>query len=55
MLAGLEHLIANRPRPVTEIQERYREPWDSAAGMTVDGLSDEVERPEPADRSGARL
>lgn len=55
MFAGLEYLIANRPRPVAQIEERHREPWASARGLTVDGLEDEIERPEPPDRSGARL
>lgn len=55
MLGMLGHLIANRPRPVTEISERYREPWDSADGVTVEGLDEPMERPEPPDRSGARL
>jgi hypothetical protein len=55
ILAGLEHLIANRPRPVTQIEERHREPWASANGLTVNGLEDEIERPEAPDRSGARL
>jgi len=55
ILAGLEHLIANRPRPVAQIEEQHREPWASANGLTVNGLEDEIERPEPPDRSGARL
>jgi hypothetical protein len=55
MLATLEQLIVNRPRPVPEIQEQYREPWASANGLTVDGLDAPMERPEPADRSQARL
>lgn len=55
MLATVDHLISNRPRPVTQIEEQHREPWASANGLTVEGLDDRVERPEPPDRSGARL
>lgn len=55
ILAGVEHLVANRPRPVTEIAERHRDPWNRADGLTVDGLDEPIERPEPPDRSGARL
>ena len=55
MLATLDHLISNRPRPVTQIEEQHREPWASANGLTVEGLEDRVERPEPPDRTGARL
>jgi hypothetical protein len=55
ILAGVEHLVANRPRPVTEIAERHRDPWNRADGLTVDGLDEPIDRPEPPDRSGARL
>lgn len=55
LLAGVDHLIVNRPRPVTQIEEEYREPWASADGISVDGLDEEIERPEPPDTSGARL
>jgi hypothetical protein len=55
MLAGVEHLVANRPRPVAEIQERHRDRWNAAEGLTVDGLDEPMDRPEPPDRSGARL
>lgn len=55
ILAGVEHLVANRPRPVAEITERHRDPWNRAEGVTVDGLDEPVDRPEPPDRSGARL
>ena len=55
ILAGIDHLIANRPRPVPQIEEQYREEWASAEGVTVDGLDEPIERPERPDRSGARL
>ena len=55
ILAGIEHLIANRPRAVPQIEDEYREPWATTHGMTVDGLDEPIERPEPPDRSGARL
>jgi hypothetical protein len=55
ILAGVEHLVANRPRPVAEIAERHRDPWNRADGLTVDGLDEPMDRPEPPDRSGARL
>lgn len=54
-LAGVEHLVANRPRPVTEIQEQHRDPWNAADGLTVEGMDEPMERPERPDRSGARL
>ena len=55
ILAGVEHLVANRPRPVTEIEERHRDAWNEADGLTVEGLDEPMERPERPDRSGARL
>lgn len=54
-LAGIEHLIANRPRAVPQIEEAYRDPWATTEGLTVDGLDEPMDRPEPPDRSGARL
>jgi hypothetical protein len=55
MLATLDHLIAGRPKPPAQIEERYREPWASADGLTVEGLDEPAERREPPDRSGAKL
>jgi hypothetical protein len=55
ILAGVEHLVANRPRPVAVISEQHRERWNAADGLTVEGLDEPVERPEPSDRTGARL
>jgi hypothetical protein len=55
MLAGLEHAITGRPKPVAQIEEQYRDPWAAADGMTVEGLDDPIERRVPPDRSGARL
>jgi hypothetical protein len=55
MLAAVEHLVANRPRPAAEISEQHRDRWNAADGLEVDGLDEPVERPERPDRSGARL
>jgi hypothetical protein len=55
MLAGVEHLVANRPRPVAEISERHQDVWNAADGLTVEGLDEPMDRPEPPDRSGARI
>lgn len=55
MLGTLDHLLLNRPRPVTEISEEYADPWSSAEGITVEGLEDTPERPEPPDTTRARL
>lgn len=55
MLAAVEHLVVNRPRPVAEIEERHHEPWSSIDGLTVEGLDRPVERPPVPDRSRARL
>ena len=55
MLARLDHALTGRPKPPAQIEEQYREPWASAAGLTVEGLDDLVDRPKKPDRSGARL
>ena len=55
LLAGVDHLVVNRPRPVTQIEEQHREPWASANGLSVEGLDEPVRRPERPDRSGAKL
>ena len=56
LLAGLEHAVTGRPKTPAQIEERYTEPWASANGLTVEGLEDPIERPEPPpDRSGAKL
>ncbi len=55
LFGTLDHLIINKPRPVTQIEEPYRESRDTADGITVDGLDDRPERPEPPDTTGARL
>lgn len=55
LFGTLDHLIINKPRPVTEISEEYEEPWDTAEGLTVEGLEDRPERPEPPDTTGARV
>lgn len=54
-LAGLDHALTARPKPTAHIEERYREPWASAEGVTVEGLEEPIERREPPDRSGAKL
>ncbi len=55
MLAGLEHALTGRPKTPVQIEEQYREPWASADGLTVEGLDEPIDRPEPPDRSGAKL
>ena len=55
ILAGLDHALTGRPKTPAQIEEQYREPWASADGLTVEGLDEPVERPEPPDRSGAKL
>jgi len=55
ILGGIDYLLLKRPRPVTQIEEPYHEPWATLGGISVQGLEDRIERPEPPDRSGARL
>jgi hypothetical protein len=55
MLASLEGMVTGRPRAIPQIEEPYGEDWATADGVTVDGLDEPVDRPEPPDRSGARL
>jgi hypothetical protein len=55
LFATLDRVLLNRPRPVTEISEEYHDPWATKDGISVDGLDDHPGRPEPPDRSGARL
>ena len=55
IMAGLDHLLTARPKPTTQIEEQYREPWASANGVTVEGLDEPIERPDRPDRSGAKL
>ncbi|MGH2475906.1 MAG: hypothetical protein ACRDIL_11630, partial [Candidatus Limnocylindrales bacterium] len=55
ILGTIEAALTNRPRPVAQIEERYREPWATANGITVEGLEERIEHPEPPDTSGAKL
>ena len=55
MLAGLDQALTGRPKTPAQIEEQYREPWASLDGHTVEGLDEPIDRPEPPDRSGARL
>lgn len=55
LLGTLDQALTNRPRPVAQINQRYREPWATLDGITVEGLDEPVDRPEAPDRSGARL
>ena len=56
LLAGLEHALTGRPKTPAQIEERYSDAWASADGLTLEGLEDPIERPEPPpDRSGAKL
>jgi hypothetical protein len=54
-LAGLEQFISNRPPIVAQIEEPLRRGRVMRGAFTVEGLDATVERPEPPDRSGARL
>ncbi len=55
LLGTLDQALTNRPRPAAQIERRYREPWATVDGVTVEGLDEPVDRPAPPDRSGARL
>ena len=55
LLANLDHALTGRPKTPAQIEEQYREPWASADGLTVEGLDEPIDRPEPPDRSGAKL
>jgi hypothetical protein len=55
LLGTLDQALTNRPRPAAQIERRYREPWATVDGVTIEGLDEPVDRPEPPDRSGARL
>jgi hypothetical protein len=55
LLAGLDHALMGRPKPPAQVEEQYKEPWASADGLTVEGLDDPLERPEPPDRTGAKV
>jgi hypothetical protein len=54
-LGTLDQALANRPRTVSQIEQRYREPWASVDGVTIEGLDEPIERPDTPDRSGTRL
>jgi len=55
LLAGIEQAVTNRPPVVAQIEEPMRRERFERHGFAFDGLDDPVERPEPPDRSGARL
>lgn len=55
LLAGLEQAVTNRPPVVAQIEEPMRRERFERHGFAFDGLDDPIERPEPPDRSGARL
>jgi hypothetical protein len=40
---------------VAQIEQRYRDPWASLDGVTIEGLDEPLDRPDAPDRSGARL
>lgn len=54
-LAGLDQAVTNRPPLVAQIEEPLRRERVERHGFEFVGLDDPVERPEPPDRSGARL
>jgi hypothetical protein len=55
ILAGLDQSLTGRPKTPAQIEEQYAEPWASLDGVTIEGLDEPIERPEPPDRSGAKL
>ena len=55
ILAGVEHMVTARPRPPAQIEEPYRDEWASIEGVTIEGLDEPRDHPEPPDRSGARV
>ena len=55
LLGTLDHALTNRPRAIAQIEQRYREPWATVDGVTIEGLDERIERPDAPDRSGARL
>lgn len=55
IFGGLDHLLLKRPRPVTQIEVPYAEPWATLNGISVVGIEKRIDRPEPPDRTGARL
>ncbi|MGZ8563869.1 MAG: hypothetical protein ACXWWU_09650 [Candidatus Limnocylindria bacterium] len=55
MLGTLDRALTNRPRTVSQIEQRYREPWASVDGVKIEGLEEPIERPDAPDRTGARL
>ena len=54
-LAGLDQAVTNRPPVVAQIEEPMRRERFERHGFEFEGLDDPVDRPEPPDRSGARL
>lgn len=54
-LAGLEQAVTNRPPVVAQIETPAGRERFERHGFEFDGLEEPVERPEPPDRSGARL
>ncbi len=55
ILAGLEQTITNRPPIVAQIEEPIGRERFERHGYEFHGLDEPVERPEPPDRTGARL
>lgn len=55
-LAGLEQQILHRrPPPAIVVEEDARSQPRTVNGLRLDGPDEPIERPEPPDRSGARL
>jgi hypothetical protein len=55
LFGTLDQALTNRPRAVAQIEQRYRDPWASLDGVTIEGLDEPLDRPDAPDRSGARL
>jgi hypothetical protein len=55
-LAGLEQkILHNRPPAAVVVEEHQRGQQVATNGLVVDLPDEPIERPEPPDRSGARL
>lgn len=55
ILGGLEQAVTNRPPVVAQIEEPTGRERFERHGFAFDGLDEPVDRPEPPDRTGARL
>ncbi len=54
-LSGLEQIVLHRRPPAAILEEDARSEPRSVNGLHLEGPDEMPERPEPPDRSGARL